>query len=124
LLYSFEVLSVWWLLFCRLAAGHPVAKRDGLSLTGVLRIVIDRREICKKNHDVPATTCFEKPAMPDHALHWIKGTVLPGIPAANFRDGRARLARARMAISGTVLIIKRKESRRLGVGCSALLGLA
>jgi hypothetical protein len=69
LLYSFEVLSVWWLLFAGLAAGHPVAKRDGLSLTGDSQIVTDRREICKKNHDVPATTCFEKPTMPDHALN-------------------------------------------------------
>jgi hypothetical protein len=45
-----------------------VAKRDGLSLTGDSQIVTDRRENCKKNHDVPATMGFEKPTMPDHAL--------------------------------------------------------
>jgi hypothetical protein len=46
-----EVPSVWWLLFCRLAADYPVAKRDALSLTGVFHRIMSgpAQQIQEKN---------------------------------------------------------------------------
>src|SRR5207237_826796 len=64
----------------------PVAKRDRLSPTaGVSRIVIRRCEMCKKNHDVPATAWFEMPA---RTVREHERTKMPTLSMRAFRQFR------------------------------------